>query len=235
MFRIAIVEDDAHAAKTLMDYIDKYKGENNESFDVSWLHDGEDIVADYVPVYDIIFMDIEMQCMDGMRAAEEIRKVDKDVILIFVTNMAQYAIRGYAVDALDFLLKPLPYFAFSQQMKRSLVKLKKRSQNFMVLPYASGAIKMAYSDIVYIESFRHEMIFYTRDGKISLNGTMKELEKKLEKAGFFRCNNCYLVNLSYVKSIKNNTAQVDDYELAISRSRKKAFLEALTAYVGIEQ
>ncbi len=235
MFRIAIVEDNEGAAKTLMDYIEKYGDENHESFDVKWFADGEDIVTDYVPIYDIIFMDIEMQCMDGMTAAEEIRKVDKDVILIFVTNMAQYAIKGYSVDALDFLLKPLPYFAFSQQMKRSLERLKKRTDNFLILPYASGAIKMFFSDIIYIESFRHEMIFYTRDDKISLNSTMKELEKKLENAGFFRCNNCYLVNLKYVKSIKGSYALVDQYELAISRSRKKAFMEALTEHMGIKQ
>ncbi len=235
MFRIAIVEDDESAAKTLMEYIAAYQAENNEPLDVKWFQDGEDIVTDYVPLYDIIFMDIEMQYMDGMMAAEQIRKADKEVILIFVTNMAQYAIKGYSVDALDFLLKPLPYFAFSQQMKRSLDKLKKRSNNFLILLNASGASKVEYSDIIYIESYRHEMIFYTREEKISINSTMKELEKKLEKAGFFRCNNCYLVNLAYVKAIKGNSAWVDQYELAISRSRKKAFMEALTEYVGMTQ
>lgn len=235
MFRIAIVEDNGDSAKTLMDYIEQYKSENDESFDVKWFQDGEDIVTDYVPVYDIIFMDIEMEYMDGMRAAEEIRRVDKDVILIFVTNMAQYAIKGYAVDALDYLLKPLPYFAFSQQMKRSLERLKKRSQNFLILPFASGAVKLDYADIIYIESFRHDMIFHTRGEQLVYSGTMKELEKKLENAGFFRCNNCYLVNLLYVKSITGNFAMVDKYELAISRSRKKAFMEALTEYVGFKQ
>ncbi len=235
MFRIAIVEDNESAAKTLMEHIDLYQAENLESFDVKWFRDGEDIVNEYVPMYDIIFLDIEMKCMDGMMAAEEIRKVDKDVILIFVTNMAQYAIKGYSVDALDFLLKPLPYFAFSQQMKRSLEKRKARSQNFLILPCASGAIKLDFSEIIYIESFRHEMVFYTKEDKLSLNSTMKELEKKLEKAGFFRCNNCYLVNLAYVRSIKGSFALVDRFELAISRSRKKAFMEALTEYVGMKQ
>lgn len=235
MFRIAIVEDNELNAKTLLDYIEQYQSENNESFDVKWFRDGEAIVDEYMPIYDIIFMDIEMQHMDGMRAAEEIRKVDQDVILIFVTNMAQYAIKGYSVDALDYLLKPLPYFAFSQQMKRSLEKLKKRSQNFIILPFASGAVKLEYSDIIYIESFRHEMIFHTKHDKLVLNSTMKDLEKKLDKAGFFRCNNCYLVNLLYVKSIAGNYAMVDKYELAISRSRKKAFMEALTEYVGFTQ
>lgn len=232
MFRIAIVEDDESSAMLLAEYIEQYQSEYGESFDVRWFQDGEAIVEEYTPAFDIIFLDIEMRHMDGMRAAEEIRKLDRDVILIFVTHMAQYAIRGYSVGALNFLLKPLPYFAFSQQMKSSLEKLKKRSRHFLVLPFASGAMKIDFSDIIYIESFRHEMIFHTRTGQLHGSGTMKELEKKLGQAGFYRCNHGYLVNLLYVKSIKGNWALVDKYELAISRSRKKGFMEALTEYAG---
>ena len=66
-----------------------------------------------------------MKFMDGMSAAEEIRKVDTEVVIIFITNMAQYAIRGYAVDALDYVLKPVSYFAFSQRLSRAIGRMKK--------------------------------------------------------------------------------------------------------------
>ena len=78
--------------------------------------DGDEIAGGYKSVYDIILMDVQMRFMDGMSAAEEIRKVDPEVVIIFITNMSQYAIRGYAVDALDYVLKPVSYFAWSESL-----------------------------------------------------------------------------------------------------------------------
>ncbi len=75
-------------------------------------------------------MDVEMKFMDGMSAAEEIRKMDTEVVIIFITNMAQYAIRGYAVDALDYVLKPVSYFAFSQRLNRAIGRMKKRDKDY---------------------------------------------------------------------------------------------------------
>ena len=99
MVKLAIVEDDKSYIESLKEYIDTYMKENGISIDVKIFRDGNKIVFDYQPVYDIILMDIEMPGIDGMTAAEEIRKVDKDVIIIFITNMAQYAIQGYKVRA----------------------------------------------------------------------------------------------------------------------------------------
>lgn len=93
MVKPAIVEDDKGHIESLKTYIDKYMKENGASIEVK-VRDGNQIVFDYQPVYDIILMDIEMP---GMAAAQEIRKVDKDVVIIFITNMAQYAIQGYKV------------------------------------------------------------------------------------------------------------------------------------------
>ena len=87
-------------------------------FELTTFEDGEEIVTDYRAAYDIILLDVQMRHMDGMAAAEAIRKADKDVILIFITNMAQFAIRGYAVDALDYVLKPVPYLPFPSSCRR---------------------------------------------------------------------------------------------------------------------
>lgn len=106
----------------------QYEKENGEAFDITIYSDGDQIVNKYRSQYDIILMDVEMKFMDGMSAAEEIRKVDTEVVIIFITNMAQYAIRGYAVDALDYVLKPVSYFAFSQRLSRAIGRMKKERQ-----------------------------------------------------------------------------------------------------------
>ena len=120
MIRLALVEDDTLYRSQLREYIDKYSAASGEKFTVTEFSDGDEIAFGYKAVYDIILMDIEMKFMDGMMAAEEIRKKDTEVIIIFITNSPQYAIKGYAVDALDYVLKPVSYYAFSQRLRRAI-------------------------------------------------------------------------------------------------------------------
>ncbi len=231
-YKIAIVEDEKSSRELVKKYIQRYSVEHNRSFNVVEFEDGKDIITDYADDYDIIFLDIEMTHSNGMEVAESIRKIDKHVIIIFKTNMAQYAIKGYSVDALSFLLKPVPYFAFSQEFKRSLDKLDARKDSFILVNVDSGIQKVLTSDINYIESMKHTLIIRTKTGDISMRGVMKDMENKLLKYNFFRCNNCYLVNLSKVNGIQGEFAVVGDETLKMSRGRKKPFLEALTSYVG---
>ena len=136
MIRLALVEDDALYRSQLREYIDKYSAASGEKFTVTEFSDGDEIALGYKAVYDIILMDIEMKFMDGMMAAEEIRKKDTEVIIIFITNSPQYAIKGYAVDALDYVLKPVSYYAFSQRLSRAIERAARRARH----PKASRSI-----------------------------------------------------------------------------------------------
>src|SRR5699024_5955656 len=109
------------------EHLERYRKESGDQIEVSVHHDGDEIAAFYRAQFDIILMDIEMKFIDGMTAAEEIRKVDSSVSIIFITNAPQYAIRGYEVGALDYILKPVSYFIFSQKFGRAVAKIKKRS------------------------------------------------------------------------------------------------------------
>ncbi|MCR4868760.1 MAG: response regulator, partial [Lachnospiraceae bacterium] len=95
MIHIAIVEDEELYRKQLMEYLRDYEREQSVSFDVRTYTDGAEIAEDYPGDLDIILMDIQMKFMDGMTAAEKIRRLDRQVVLMFITNMTQYAIRGY--------------------------------------------------------------------------------------------------------------------------------------------
>ena len=147
MIRIAIVEDDAQVREQLVDYVHRYERQFGRMFELTTFSDGDEIVSDYRPVYDIILLDVQMQRMDGMAAAEAIRQVDSDVILIFITNMAQFAIRGYAVDALDYVLKPVPYFAFTQQLQKAVKRLQKRQRTFLTVAVEGGLRRIAVETI----------------------------------------------------------------------------------------
>ena len=156
---MAIVEDEREVREQLAEYLRRYERQFGRMFEVSLFEDGDEIVSDYRAVYDIILLDVQMRRMDGMAAAEAIRKVDKDVLLIFITNMAQFAIKGYAVDALDYVLKPVPYFAFSQQIQKAVNRLQKRRKTFLTVPLEGGLRRIDVAGIYYLESEGHRSAF----------------------------------------------------------------------------
>lgn len=233
MIRIGIVEDDAASAALLLDHLRRYERDHGEQFDVTRFADGAQVVAGYRPVFDILLLDVEMPELDGFSAAEKIRQVDRDVVIVFITNMTQYAIKGYEVDALSYVLKPVPYFAFSQEIKRSIARLRRRSADYLLLTVDGGLVRVATEDIVFLESAKHRTTVHTVDGRYSVVGPLKALEAQLEGKSFFRCNSGYLVNLRHVLGVQGSSAlMVGGHDLLISRPRKKAFLAALTDYLG---
>ena len=233
MIKIAIVEDDQHYSRQLEEYLRKYESECGETFDITTYSDGDTIVSHYHSQFDIILMDVEMRFLDGMSAAEEIRRTDKEVVIIFITNMPQYAIRGYAVEALDYILKPVSYFAFSQRLGRAISRMKKREQKSLVIPVKGGTVRVAVSSIYYIESQGHNMIYHTASGEYISSGTMKDAEETLATLHFFRGSKWYLINLQQVQGLGDGCAKLKNGEnVPLSRSRKKEFVEALAQYWG---
>lgn len=233
MLEIAIVEDEESYRKILSEYLEKYSRETGDEIHISAFTDGDEIVENYTAKYDIILMDIEMQFMNGMDAARKIREADTSVIIIFITNMAQYAIQGYEVDALDYVLKPISYFAFSQKIQRAVGRMKKREEHYINIVSKSGVNKVAVSEIGWIESEGHRLIYHAKDQvyESTLN-SLKELENELKDYNFFRCNKGYLVNLAHVRAIRDGWAILTNGQVMISRAKKMEFQKALTAYAG---
>lgn len=201
---------------------------------MSVFHDGGDVLKNYKNEYDAIFLDIEMPKMNGMDAAEKIRDMDENVILMFITNMAQYAIQGYSVGALDFVMKPINYYTFSLKLKRVLKRVikKDKEQESIILQLSDGMKKIDIRDIYYVEVQNRMLYYYTSKGTYSVKGTLQSVEKQLENYSFTKCNHWYLVNLKHVKEVRKNIAFVGCYEVEISRRNKNVFLEALTEYLG---
>ena len=232
MVRIAVAEDDAAWAGQLRQYVEQYAAQTGRSLDLTVYSDGKSLVDEYHGQFDVILLDVEMRFLDGMATAEIIRRTDPEVVIIFITNMAQYAIRGYEVDALDYMLKPVGYTTFAQRLSRALSRMRRRERTYITVPIKGGAMKLAVEDITFVESQGHRLIYHTAEDEYVSAGTIKDAEEKLEGYHFFRSNKGYLLNLAHVDGIQDNCALVGEHKLLISRSRKAPFLEALTAYMG---
>ena len=232
MLHIAVVEDDKTYAAQLKEYLTKYGNETGHKLSVTWFQDGEDIVTDYTADFDIILMDVEMTFMDGMTAAEKIREKDSEVVIIFITNMPQYAIQGYRVDALDYVLKPISYFSFSQRIDRALTRVKKKEAKYITIALKGGKKKLDVDNICYVEVRDHDLIYHATSGEVITKGSMKELKEQLNETKFFQCNRCYRVNLEYVEAFQGSDVTVASDVIQVSRSRKKEFLDAMNDYMN---
>lgn len=232
MIRIALVEDDRAYREELIRFLKRYEQESGEKIHITTYTDGDEIVEGYACQFDIVLMDIVMKYMNGMDAAERIRKQDSEVVIIFITNTPQYAMKGYLVDALDYVLKPVTYYSFSQRIDRALVRMKKRTKKYLSVTHKSGLMKLDVSQISYVEVRDHDLIYHTTETEYLSKGSLTEVEQMLEQEHFFRCNKCYLVNLEYVEGVQNNDILVAGDLVQVSRAKRKALLDALNDYIN---
>ena len=235
MIRIGIVEDDQASATLLIGYLTRYENEHGVHFDIRAFPDGADFAARYRSDFDILLLDVELPGLDGFSAARHIRQVDGDVVIVFVTNMTHLAVKGYEVDALSYLVKPVPYFAFSQEIKRSVTRLRRRTRDYLMLAVEGGLARVATDDVLFMETGDHRTLVHTVDARYSVATPLRSFEEQLAGRTFFRCNSGYLVNLQHVQAIQGSTARmVGGRDLLVSRPRKKAFLAALTDHLGAQ-
>lgn len=234
-FKIAIVEDDSRSAEALKSYIERYTRETNKDFSIEHFTDGAAITENYKSQFDIIFLDIEMPHVNGMETATFIRELDESVIIIFVTNMAQYALQGYSVSPQHYLLKPVTYPQIAAELDKAVNKISQIKSRYMLFATDNGTRKIDVEDIIYIESEKHNMKFHLRgnnsaDEELCVWSSLTKLLKDLENYNFVRCSKYCIVNLNYVKSINTNELDLGTAKMLIGRIYKKEFLNKLFEY-----
>lgn len=228
MLSVAIAEDEPEQRGNIKQCLKRYGTETGETFSVSEFSDGADLVHFYKSQFDLVFLDIDMERMDGMEAARIIRKTDSATAIIFVTRLAHFAVKAYDVEALDFIVKPFSYASFSMKMRRAVAYVRLRRGRTVQLKTADGLCNVRTREILYVESLAHEIVWHTPEREYHTWGSLKETAALLGD-GFCLCNRSFLVNLSYVRSIEGNDVDVGGVKLPVSRYKRKAFLDALAA------
>ncbi len=232
MIRVAIVEDDGAERERLRACLRWLEESEGLRFHVTEFSSGTAFIGSFEPGYDLVFMDIKMPGMDGMETARALRKMDASVLLIFVTNMAQYAIAGYEVDALDFILKPVNRYSFAIKMKRAATRIPKRAEEYVTVKTEGELRQLPIASVRWLDIDGHYVVYHTADGDFEEYGTLKEAYGKLNRPSFVFVNRSCLVNLYHVSAVSKNSVTVGDRQLDISRPQRKSFLAAMSDFMG---
>ena len=233
MYNICILEDDKSAADLLKTFLTKFAASKRIDISVRQFTNAFDFLENYSGGAHLVFFDIEMPGMTGMEAAKKLREMDSHTIIVFATNLAQYAIEGYSVSAFDFILKPFEYPSLEMKFERIFNELSHHSIEETIALNRKGKVEIvSVADILYVEIRNHSLVYHLVNKEISAWGSLSSASEKLIPHHFALANACYLINLRHVKGIDGASVIVGREKLPISKSKRKAFLGELALYYG---
>lgn len=237
---IVIVDDDPRDGAGTAQMIRRYFAGGPEADDARYtlvrFQDGPSLLEAYDQPdrkpFDLIFLDVEMPGIDGLRTARILRERDTRVTLVFTTKMAQYATSGYDVDAIGYLVKPVQYPGFALTMRKALRIIEAHEGTTVTISSDGHMHVLDSDDIRYVEVSGHSVLYHTGNGVWRDWGTLKAVAERLAPHHFVASNRYCLVNLEWVTALDGTTVTVDGERLTVSRSRRKPLLEALSRYYG---
>lgn len=232
MINIALVEDEEKFAVDISSHVKRYMEENNYEYRFKWFPSGESFLFSDVNEYDIILMDIQLPKIDGISVIKRVRETNQEVAVIFVTSLYQYAIRGYEVSAIDFMVKPVNYYNFALKFRRAVNYVLRNVNENVVVRNKNETNVIKIHNIIYVESVGHKILYHTTQGIFQTSGTLKKVAESLRKFPFSLCNQCYLVNLRHVTASDGDSVKVGEEKLAMSRTRRKDFMRDLNQYLA---
>lgn len=233
MIHIAVVEDENRQADKLIACLKRFEEETGEQFEVTRYCEALSFLNEKKRTFQIVFMDIMLPGINGMEAAERLRRFDTQTILIFVTNMLNFAVKSYEVDAMDYIVKPISYERVVFKLRKAINIINSSTGRVLSISTRDGIVQLSTEDIYYIEVIQHRLFYHTSNGNFSEKNSLKTLEEALTGNDFSRCNSCYLVNMKYIAKVDGLIiTMTNGDELKISQPKRKGFMTDLGNYLG---
>lgn len=233
--KIIICDDNKKIIEQIDDFFEKYSEKYNTNFTLYRFYDAEtmfEFYRNYIDI-DIIFLDVVFNHSNGIEVAKKIRKINNRTRIVFISSFEKYAIQGYSVNADGYLLKPIKYIQFENELKQVVSKVHVEFHNFLWEKTDQGKIVLNMDDICFIETYGRKTKIHTLDSEFVSCQKMQEYERKLLNGQFYRCHAAYIVNMQFIQRIEENTAILKDgSKVLISKNRKKGFMVSFTEYMS---
>ena len=233
-YQVLIVEDNADERSWLRGCVEKYASEHNDEFAITEYESAIPLI-EASRAFDLIFLDINLPCgINGMEAARILRTYDETTQIVFVTDLAQYAVRGYEVDALGFIVKPISYYGISRYLDKALRVIRRNIGKNITVPLKRGLRMFPSTELVFAETAGHNLVYHLASGQpITARGSLSKLVEELEGEPFVRIASSFLVNMDHVRAIEEGSVVMSTGEtLYFTRARKKEALATITSYLG---
>lgn len=230
MIQIAVCDDVCQVCEALRQQIAVFCAKNGVSVQI---HCYEDPVALYHETtrFDLVYLDIQMPCLDGMTLAKHIRSQNPDCILVFITVLKEYSLEAFAVEAMDYICKPVDPARLEHSLTRALGQIQKQNEMSIFVQTAHWCKVIKLHEIYYCEVINRKIYLHTREGVLEYYGKLKEIEQQLD-ARFFKCHRSYLVNLDYLKAYEDGQITLEQGEqIPVSRLRHQELIEKMLQYM----
>lgn len=232
MLKVAVVEDNNEQTCEIERQLKQFFTENKTEYLLDCYSSGIDLLNAYNAQYQLILLDICMPGLNGLEVAKELRNKNSTASIVFMTNMPKYAINGYEVEAVGFLVKPVKYTGLCNTLRRVLSHISDHGDVAICVTTRQGVITISSTQLLYVESKQHDLIYVADKFTVRQRGSLKDAEEKLTGCGFKRCSHSYLVNLKFVRAFQGNTLYIGEHEIPISRGRKKEFISTYLNFMG---
>lgn len=236
--RLAIVDDEEAFQKQIRDFLIAFAEKNGYFFQIRTYNSGLALINDTKTVFDLVFLDVQMPHFNGIETAKALRERDSKVAIVFITNFVQFAPEGYQVHALDYILKPINRYDFEMKLKKGLATIgheKETNQSeYLALSKKEGMVRLAFSDIRYLESVGHTIVFHVGEKEVTKYGPLRRVAPLLPKDRFLQINNCQIINMAYVTRIDKMKLFLGNDIFVISHPKKKEVMERLSTFSHLE-
>lgn len=233
MIVIGICDSEQTVRSLLASYVERYRQETNTEIQLLSYSTGEKLYKNYLVDMDLIFLEIPLRRMNGLKIAEHLRKYDERVRIVFLTTVLTYVLEAYDVGASNYLLKPLSYGKFCRELARIYAGKKEREQRSFLEQSRHALHKIYFHEVRYIETSGKSTLIHTEKGSIPGSRQMKQYEELFSGTTLIRCHAGYIVNLRYFESLEETELTLTDgARIPVSRSRRRLVLSRIQNIYG---
>lgn len=230
MIKFAVCDDESFMLNSITSQISDYMAEKKITFEIDLFTNGNELLESQ-KVFDILFLDIQMDRLNGMEVAKRLRKEGFQGLLIFVTILKESVFESFEVQAFDFLIKPLSDSHFRRTIERAINVLEQNSSKNIIIQKGNSYQIIPYSQILYCEVIGRKIYIHQKDKVISYYDKLENLQNHMDFR-FFRCHRSYIVNLDYIYGYNSGTATLSNGEkIPVSRLREQELKKTLLIYM----